>query len=207
MPRNSYPKMPRLLTTSLCSHMPRSTGWLDSAFLGSTSSRKLSSLIFRLKTGFRSAPATFTLRLTCLHNSRSLAMLQVELTIQACLQLLLISGLLMFWCHLSKTNISRAGKYDSIPWGRWENSNSSILSIVVFSCWVLPDSLWPQDCSTPGFPVLHYLLEFAQSHVHWVGDAIQLSHPLLPPSPPALNLFQHQGLFQWVSSQLKNMLI
>ena len=53
------------------------------------------------------------------------------------------------------------------------------------------------DCSTPGFPVLHYLPKFAQTHVHWVGDAIQPSHPLLPPSP-ALNLSQHQGLFQWV---------
>ena len=50
------------------------------------------------------------------------------------------------------------------------------------------------------FPVLHYLLEFAQTHVHWVDDAIQPSHPLLPCSTPALNLFQHQGLFQWVSS-------
>ena len=53
------------------------------------------------------------------------------------------------------------------------------------------------DCSMPGFPVLHYLLKFAHTHVHWVGDAIQQSHPLLPPSP-ALNLSQHQGLFQWV---------
>ena len=56
------------------------------------------------------------------------------------------------------------------------------------------------DCSTPGFPVLHYLLEFAQTQVHWVSDAIQPSHPLSPPSPPALNLSQHQGVFQWVSS-------
>ena len=56
------------------------------------------------------------------------------------------------------------------------------------------------DCSTPGFPVLHYLPELAQTHVHWVGDAIQPSHPLLSPSPSALNLSQHQGLFQWVSS-------
>ena len=55
------------------------------------------------------------------------------------------------------------------------------------------------DCSTPGFPVLHYFLEFAQTHVHWVNDAIQPSHPLSPPPPPALNLSQHQGLFQWVS--------
>ena len=58
----------------------------------------------------------------------------------------------------------------------------------------------PMDCSTPGFPVLHHLLELVQAHVHRVGDAIQPSHPLLSPSPPAFNLFQHQGLFKWVSS-------
>ena len=58
----------------------------------------------------------------------------------------------------------------------------------------------PKDCSMPGFPVLHYLLEFAQTHVHWVGDPIQSSQILLPPSSPALNHSQHQGLFQWVSS-------
>ena len=56
------------------------------------------------------------------------------------------------------------------------------------------------DCSTPGFPVLHHLLELAQTHVHWVDDAIQLSHPLLSPSPPAFNLSQYQSLFQWVIS-------
>ena len=50
-------------------------------------------------------------------------------------------------------------------------------------------------CSTPGFPVLHRLPEFAQTHVHWVGDAIQPSHPLSSPCPPAFNLSQHQGLF------------
>ena len=58
----------------------------------------------------------------------------------------------------------------------------------------------PMDCSTPGFPVLHYLSEFAQTHVHWVSDAIQPSCPLLSPSPPAFNLAQHQGLLQWTSS-------
>ena len=58
----------------------------------------------------------------------------------------------------------------------------------------------PMDCSTPGFPVHHQLLGLAQTHVHWVGDAIQPSHPLSSPSPPAFNLSQHQGLFQWVSS-------
>ena len=55
----------------------------------------------------------------------------------------------------------------------------------------------PMDCSMPGFPVLHFP-EFAQTHVHWVGDAIQPSLSLSPPSPPALNLSPQQGLFQWV---------
>ena len=54
--------------------------------------------------------------------------------------------------------------------------------------------------STPGLPVHHQLPESTQTHVHWVGDAIQPSHPLLSPSPPALNLSQHQSLFKWVSS-------
>ena len=52
------------------------------------------------------------------------------------------------------------------------------------------------DCSTPAFPVLHYLPEFAQTHAHWISDAIQPSHLLPPPSPPALNFPLHQGLFQ-----------
>ena len=56
------------------------------------------------------------------------------------------------------------------------------------------------DCSTLEFPVHHQLPEFTQTYVHWVGDAIQPSHSLSSPSPPALNLSQHQGLFKWVSS-------
>ena len=56
------------------------------------------------------------------------------------------------------------------------------------------------DCSTPGSLVLHYLPEFAQTHVHWISDAIQPPHPLSPPSSPAVNLSQHQDIFQWVSS-------
>ena len=56
------------------------------------------------------------------------------------------------------------------------------------------------NCSTPGLPVHHQLPEFTQTHVHWVGGAIQPPHPLSSPSPPALNLSQHQGLFKWVSS-------
>ena len=56
------------------------------------------------------------------------------------------------------------------------------------------------DCSMPGLPVYHQLTEFTQTHVHRVGDAIQLSHLLLSPFPPTFNLSQHQGLFKWVNS-------
>ena len=59
---------------------------------------------------------------------------------------------------------------------------------------------YSMDCSTPGFPVSHELPELAQTHVPWLSDVIQPSHPLLYLSHPALNLSQHQGLFQWVSS-------
>ena len=58
----------------------------------------------------------------------------------------------------------------------------------------------PMNCSKPGLPVHHQLPESTQTHVHWVGDAIQPSHPLSSPSPPAFDLSRHQGLFQWVSS-------
>ena len=69
-------------------------------------------------------------------------------------------------------------------------------SSVPKSCLTLCD---PTDCSTPRSPVLHHLPEFAQTHVHWVSDAIQPIHPLSSP-PPALNLSQHLGLFQGVGS-------
>ena len=61
----------------------------------------------------------------------------------------------------------------------------------------------PMDCSMPGFLVLHYLLELAQTHVLWIGDIIQPSHPLLSPSPPAPNPSQHQTLFQWVTLHMR----
>ena len=66
-------------------------------------------------------------------------------------------------------------------------------SSVAQSC---PTLCNPMNRSTPGLPVHHQLPEFTQTHVHRVGDAIQPSHPLLSPSPPALNPSQHQGLFQ-----------
>ena len=58
----------------------------------------------------------------------------------------------------------------------------------------------PTDCSTPSVSVLYCLLEFSQTNVHWVSDAIQPAHPLSPSSPTALSLCQHQGLFQWIGS-------
>ena len=69
------------------------------------------------------------------------------------------------------------------------------LSSVIQSC---PTLCNPMNCSMPGLPVPHQLPEFTQTHVLWVGDTIQPSHPLLSPSPPALNLSQHQGLSKWV---------
>ena len=80
-----------------------------------------------------------------------------------------------------------------IPWTEEPGRLQSQFSLVTQSCLTLCD---PMDCSTPGFPVHHQLPELAQTHVHRVGVAIQLSHPLLSPSPPAFNLSQHQSLFQ-----------
>ena len=72
---------------------------------------------------------------------------------------------------------------------------------VQFSHSVVSDSLrLSMDCSTPGLPVHHQLPKFTQTHIHWVSDAIQPSHPLSSPSPPAFNHSQHQGPFKWVGS-------
>ena len=81
----------------------------------------------------------------------------------------------------------------------WEDTKLDICesALLLLSCPTLCD---PMEWSIPGFPVLHHLLELAQTHVHWVSDAIQPSHPWSPPSPPTLNLSQHLGLFQWVES-------
>ena len=79
---------------------------------------------------------------------------------------------------------------------KWLRSSQSVSSVAQ-SCPALCD---PMNRSTPGLPVHHQLLEFTQTHVHRVGDAIQSSHPLWSPSPPAPNPSQHQSLFQWVNS-------
>ena len=90
-------------------------------------------------------------------------------------------------------------------WLNWTDVNlmskitslSSEFSSVTQSCLTLCN---PMDCSTPGLPVHHQLLEFSQTHVHWVGDTIQPYYPLSSPSPPIFNLSQHQDLFQRVGS-------
>ena len=79
----------------------------------------------------------------------------------------------------------------------WNLEHLVQFSSVTQSCPTLSD---PMNCSMPGLPVQHQLLEPTQTHVHWVSDAIQPSHPLSSPSPPALNPSPHRGLFQWVSS-------
>ena len=83
----------------------------------------------------------------------------------------------------------------------WVRAHGYFLSFHLYSsvqsCPTLCD---PMNHSTPGLPVHRQLLEFTQTHVHWVGDTIQPSHPLSSPSVPAHNLSQHQGLFKWVSS-------
>ena len=86
-----------------------------------------------------------------------------------------------------------------MPWTVLE----SLWTLLICCCSVTqscPTPCDPMDCNMPGLPVHHQLPEFTQIHVHWVSDAIQPSHPLSSPSPPALNLSQHQGLFQWVGS-------
>ena len=83
---------------------------------------------------------------------------------------------------------------------KWSWFSSVQFSSVTQSCPTLCDSM---DCSTPGFPVHHQFPELIQIHAHWVGDAIQPSHPLSSPSSPAFSLSLHQGLFQWVSSYIR----
>ena len=88
-------------------------------------------------------------------------------------------------------------------WHGWEDDIWGFfqLSVQFSSATQSCPTLWDfMDCSTLGLSVHHKLLEFTQTHVHWVGNAIQPSHPLSSPSPPALNLSQHQSLFKWVSS-------
>ena len=111
---------------------------------------------------------------------------------------ILQSGLFM----VVRTDISDHIRSDAILWTSYLTHlvPCSGCCSVAQSCPTLCD---PMGCSTPGFPVLHHLPEFAQTHVHWVSNAIQPSHPLLSPSPPVFNLSQQQSLFQWVGSSIR----
>ena len=86
-------------------------------------------------------------------------------------------------------------------WGRTELDMTEVTSVQFSSVAQLCLTLWdPMNRSTPGLPVHHQLPEFTKTHVHWVSDAIQPSHPLSSPSLPAPNASQHQSLFQWINS-------
>ena len=103
----------------------------------------------------------------------------------------------IFTYNLHKPLVAQLCRWENRGTGRLNLLSMVLLFSVAKSCLILCD---PMDCRMPGFPVLHYLPEFAQTHVHWVDDAIQPSCPLLSPSPPAFNLSQHQSLFQSVGS-------
>ena len=112
----------------------------------------------------------------------------------------------VYWASIWGQHEQGRGRQGKVIWERAETTSEKKslwmevgfqFSSVAQLCLTLCD---PMDCSTPGFPVHHHLLELAQTHVHWVDDAIQPSHLLLSPSPPAFNHSQHQGLLKWVSS-------
>ena len=106
-------------------------------------------------------------------------------------------------CKSKLTSSSKCSRQNRKEFGSKSQGYSTLqlssaqFSSVAQSCPTLCD---PMNRSTPGLPVHHQLPESTQTHVHRVDDAIQPSHPRSSPSPPALNLSQHQGLFQWVSS-------
>ena len=104
-------------------------------------------------------------------------------------------------CHflLQRIFLTQRSNLHLLHWqgGFFTTEPPSVQFSSVTQCLTLCDAM---NHSMPGLPVHHQLVDFTQTHVHWVSDAMQPSHPLSSPSPPALNLSQHQGLFQWVSS-------
>ena len=136
-----------------------------------------------------------------------------EMSASPCVQLLEAPALLGLWPHPAPWNpeAQHLPVSASTLTPTFQLSSSCLplirtpvttFSSVTQLCLTLCD---PTDCSTPGFPVSHQHPELTQTHVHPVSDAIQPSHPLSSPSPPAFNPSQHQGLFQWVSSSLMSL--
>ena len=124
---------------------------------------------------------------------------------------------IVVWFVSATFSFSQIGKYSQqfslipdkfIKWikfifgflGLWQSQKLRLIDVCCSVAKSSPTLCNPMDCNMPGFPVLHYLHEFAQTQVHWVGDSIQQSHPLFLPSSFALSLSQHQGLFQCISS-------
>ena len=110
-----------------------------------------------------------------------------------------------FKCHISELNASLCALKETLTScshrvDSWKSNDSLNYNTSCISQIQLFDLM---DCSKPVFSVYHQLPELAQTHVHHVGDAIQPSHPLSSPSPPAFNLSQHQDLFQWINSSHK----
>ena len=103
------------------------------------------------------------------------------------------SHMLLRAAKVKKKKSTRKPTYVSFRWKQFKNFLFQQLSL--YSCSVMFDSVTPMDCSTPGFPVLHCLPEFAQTHVHWVDDAIQPSHPLSPPLLLLLSIFPSIRMF------------
>ena len=129
--------------------------------------------------------------------------------------------LLSFFCWWPKSGFETSRIWQKFPWKMAKlgfqfltlsfhniSYHTNLSSPKYFCCYMLFSSVAqscstlcdPMNCSTPGLPVHHQLPDFTQTHVHRVGDAIQPSHPLSSPSPPAPNPSQHQSLFQWVNS-------
>ena len=125
----------------------------------------------------------------------------VCLGVFSCMSSLYILEIILCWIA-SFTNIFSHSKGYLFVLFMVSFAVQKLLSLIQFSsvaqsCPTLCD---PMECSTPGLPVHHQLLEFTQTRVHWGGDAIQPSHPLSSPFPFTFNHSQHQGLFKWVSS-------
>ena len=110
---------------------------------------------------------------------------------------------LVNYCNLSSINLLKT-KNHMVIWINVEKVSDKIQHPFMICCCSVTKLCStvsdPVNCSSPGFPVLYYLPEFEQTHVCWVSDAIHPFHPLSSPSPPTLNLSQHQGLFQWIGS-------
>ena len=112
------------------------------------------------------------------------------------------------YCHPAYLTYMQSNSCEVLGWMKHKLESRLLGEISITSDMQMTPPLWqkvqfssdPMDCSMPGFPVYHQLPEPTQTHVHRIGDAIQPSHPLSSPSPPAFNLSQHQGLFQRVSS-------